>query len=37
VEAARRLSQLAAGAEVGDFREPLPQLMVRESTGQPAR
>jgi DNA-binding LacI/PurR family transcriptional regulator len=35
VEAARRLSQLAAGAQVDDFREPPPRLMVRESTGKP--
>ena len=32
-EAARRLSQMTAGAEVGDFQEPSPVLMVRESTG----
>jgi DNA-binding LacI/PurR family transcriptional regulator len=37
VEAARRLSELAAGDEVGDFREPLPQLIVRESTSKPSR
>jgi DNA-binding LacI/PurR family transcriptional regulator len=36
-EAARRLGALTAGREVDDFREPLPRLMVRESTGQPAR
>jgi DNA-binding LacI/PurR family transcriptional regulator len=37
VEAARRLSQLAAGAEASDFQEPPPALMVRESTGKPSR
>jgi DNA-binding LacI/PurR family transcriptional regulator len=36
-EAARRLSQMAAGAEVSDFREPPPVLMARESTGKPRR
>ncbi len=37
VEAARRLSQLAGGAKVGDFQEPPPALVVRESTGKPGR
>ena len=32
-EAARRLSQMTAGVEIGDFQEPSPVLMVRESTG----
>jgi DNA-binding LacI/PurR family transcriptional regulator len=36
-EAARRLGALSAGTQIGDFREPLPQLMVRESTGRPSR
>jgi DNA-binding LacI/PurR family transcriptional regulator len=36
VEAASRLRGLAAGAKVSNFREPLPQLMVRESTSKPA-
>jgi DNA-binding LacI/PurR family transcriptional regulator len=36
-ESARRLGALAAGNEIGDFREPLPQLMVRESTAAPSR
>ncbi len=36
-EAARRLSLAAAGAEVGDYPEPAPALMVRESTAEPAR
>ena len=36
-ESARRLGALAAGSKVGDFREPLPQLTVRESTARPAR
>jgi DNA-binding LacI/PurR family transcriptional regulator len=36
-EAARQLSRVAAGAEVGDLREELPQLMIRESTAHPAR
>jgi DNA-binding LacI/PurR family transcriptional regulator len=36
-EAARRLGALTTGREVDDFREALPRLMVRESTGQPAR
>jgi DNA-binding LacI/PurR family transcriptional regulator len=34
VEAARRLSQLASGAEADDFREPSPLLKVRESTAR---
>lgn len=33
MEAASRLSHVAAGEAVGDFREPSPLLMVRESTG----
>lgn len=36
-EAARRLSLLAAGSRVGDFREPPPVLIERGSTGPPAR
>jgi len=36
-EAARRLSLVIGGAEVGDIREDLPQLMVRESTAAPNR
>jgi DNA-binding LacI/PurR family transcriptional regulator len=36
-EAACRLSRMAAGATVGDVREPVPQLMARGSTGQPVR
>jgi DNA-binding LacI/PurR family transcriptional regulator len=36
-EAARRLSEAAAGAEVGDVREDLPRLMTRESTARPSR
>jgi DNA-binding LacI/PurR family transcriptional regulator len=35
-EAARRLGALSAGTQIGDFREPLPQLMVRESTSRPS-
>lgn len=35
-EAARRLSLAIGGAEVGDIREDLPTLMVRESTAPPA-
>jgi DNA-binding LacI/PurR family transcriptional regulator len=35
-EAARRLSLTAAGAEVGDYAEPTPELMIRSSTAQPA-
>jgi DNA-binding LacI/PurR family transcriptional regulator len=34
-EAARRLSQLAAGGDVTDFQEPPPVLMVRASTAPP--
>jgi DNA-binding LacI/PurR family transcriptional regulator len=36
-EGARRLLLLIDGAEVGDFQESPPALMVRASTGQPAR
>jgi DNA-binding LacI/PurR family transcriptional regulator len=36
-EAARRLGALSTGTQIGDFREPLPRLMVRESTGRPSR
>jgi DNA-binding LacI/PurR family transcriptional regulator len=35
--AARRLSLMASGAEVRDFQETPPVLMVRESTGKPCR
>jgi DNA-binding LacI/PurR family transcriptional regulator len=31
-EAARRPSLAAGGAEVGDYAEPTPELMIREST-----
>jgi DNA-binding LacI/PurR family transcriptional regulator len=34
-EAARRLSQMAAGGDVADFQEPPPVLMVRASTAPP--
>ena len=37
MEAAFRLSQVAVGEPVGDFREPSPRLMIRESTGKPRR
>jgi DNA-binding LacI/PurR family transcriptional regulator len=36
-EAARRLSLVAGGAEVGHYAEPIPELMIRDSTGAPAR
>jgi DNA-binding LacI/PurR family transcriptional regulator len=36
-EAARRLSLATSGAEVTDYEEPAPELMVRESTARPAR
>jgi DNA-binding LacI/PurR family transcriptional regulator len=35
-EAARRLSLAASGAEVTNYQEPAPDLMVRESTARPA-
>lgn len=35
VEAARRLSQMAAGVKAGNYQEPPPDLMIRESTGKP--
>ena len=34
-QAARRLSLAASGAEVADYQEPAPVLMVRESTAPP--
>jgi DNA-binding LacI/PurR family transcriptional regulator len=36
-EAARRLSLVAGGAEVGHYAEPTPELMIRDSTSAPAR
>lgn len=34
-EAARRLRLLVGGADVGDYAEPAPQLMIRDSTAPP--
>jgi hypothetical protein len=34
-EAARRLRLLVGGADVGDYAEPPPRLMIRDSTAPP--
>jgi DNA-binding LacI/PurR family transcriptional regulator len=36
-ESARRLCEMAAGIGVGNFREPAPELMVRDSTSESCR